>query len=304
MQIAPECSGYEGVGLMLAFVGGYLILFRRGLCFPQALLLLPLGAALIWLANAGRIVGLILIGSWWSPEVAAGGFHSQAGWLTFNAIALGLIVLAHQARFFAAAPARAPAPPAAASTHAASAYVIPLLTLVAVSMATAAVSTDFDWLYPVHPLAVAAVLWYYRHSLPKFRWSWTAVGIGAAVFGLWLALVPVGPTDRPPAELSSWPAGLAAAWVVFRILGASVTVPLAEELAFRGYRTVPFDLTVPKKSWNRPSRSGCRACLKSRECSRPPLRGRGTRPMPVRATIGRRQRPPFRVCPTSTSRGA
>jgi CAAX prenyl protease-like protein len=31
------------------------------------------------------------------------------------------------------------------------------------------------------------------------------------------------------------PAGLALAWVVFRVVGSVVTVPVAEELAFRGY---------------------------------------------------------------------
>ena len=52
VTISPECSGYEGVGLILAFLGIYLWLFRKDLRFPAALILLPLGAATIWIVNA------------------------------------------------------------------------------------------------------------------------------------------------------------------------------------------------------------------------------------------------------------
>ena len=84
VNIAPTCSGLEGVGLILAFLGIYLWFFRRELRFPAALVLLPIGAVSIWLLNALRIVLLIVIGSSGWREIALGGFHSQAGWLTFN----------------------------------------------------------------------------------------------------------------------------------------------------------------------------------------------------------------------------
>ena len=43
VAIAPACSGYEGIGLLLAFLTIYFWLFRRELRFPGALLLLPVG---------------------------------------------------------------------------------------------------------------------------------------------------------------------------------------------------------------------------------------------------------------------
>jgi CAAX prenyl protease-like protein len=57
------------------------------------------------------------------------------------------------------------------------------------------------------------------------------------VFLLWLALEPPaaargGPLEAGLAELSWNAAGL---WLGFRVIGSTVTVPLAEELAFRGY---------------------------------------------------------------------
>ena len=60
VSIAPVCSGFEGIGLIWAFLGAYLLLFRRDLRFPQALLLIPIGTVIIWLFNVLRIVVLVL----------------------------------------------------------------------------------------------------------------------------------------------------------------------------------------------------------------------------------------------------
>ena len=102
VMISQECSGYEGVGLILGFLTIYLWLFRRDLRFPGALALLPLGAAAIWILNAARVVALIIIGTSGWRAVALGGFHSQAGWLAFNAVGLGFVALANQGRYFMA----------------------------------------------------------------------------------------------------------------------------------------------------------------------------------------------------------
>jgi len=40
VQIAEVCSGLEGVGLMLAFSGAWLLYFRHEYIFPRALLLI------------------------------------------------------------------------------------------------------------------------------------------------------------------------------------------------------------------------------------------------------------------------
>jgi len=116
------------------------------------------------------------------------------------------------------------------------------MVLVGTVMVTKAVSAGFDWLYPVRVFATGAVLWCFRrHYAGLFRsWSWQAVLIGVAVFALWLALEP-----RPSAEANESCADAlrrvstasAFLWIVLRVVGSVVTVPLAEELAFRGYLT-------------------------------------------------------------------
>src|SRR5262249_45612215 len=143
VRMAPECCGYEGIGLIWIFLGAYLWLYRRHLRFPRALLLLPAGAALIWLANAVRITALIALGTWASPAVARGGFHSQAGWLAFNAVGLGLVAVSHRVGFWARPGARP-----AAGADATAAYLMPFLALVLVGMLAKAFSEAPERLYP------------------------------------------------------------------------------------------------------------------------------------------------------------
>jgi exosortase E/protease (VPEID-CTERM system) len=232
IQVAPPCSGYQGIGLIWVFLGTYLWLSRRTLRFPRALLLLPLGTVVVWLANTIRIAALVAVGTWISPEVAMGGFHSSAGVLLFCAISLGFLWAAERSPFFAAE-----APPAAEALdgNPAAAYLAPLLAIVATATAAAALSPGgVDVLYPLRVVAAGAARWYFWPRYPDLRWawSWPALGAGVAAFGLWMALERGAPVDAAAVGL---PAGWAAVWLAFKVLGSVVTVPLAEELAFRGY---------------------------------------------------------------------
>jgi exosortase/archaeosortase family protein len=96
VQISEVCSGLEGMGLMLAFCIAWLLYFRRDYIFPRALLLIPVGLASIFALNILRIAVLVLIGHAGFPGVAAYGFHSQAGWIAFNAAACTLVYLSRR----------------------------------------------------------------------------------------------------------------------------------------------------------------------------------------------------------------
>ncbi len=240
VEIHPRCAGYEGIGLMLVFVSGYLWFSRRALRFPQALLLLPIAVAAAWLANAARLVALIAMGTWLSPEIAFGGFHSYAGWVLFCSMALGAAWLAGTIPFFTRDAVsdvdRGPNPTVA--------YVAPLLAIVATAMATGAFQSGaVDLLYPLRVVAAAAVLWFCRRQYQGLRltWSWSAVAAGGAAFVVWMActwlFVAAQAGSVLHEELAGLPRGAAALWLSFRVLGTVVTVPVAEELAFRGYLT-------------------------------------------------------------------
>lgn len=237
VEILYPCSGLEGISLITIFLALYFWLFRKEIRFPQAFWLFPLGIIVIWLANAVRIALLIAIGSSFSPEIAQQGFHKQAGWIAFTLIAIGAIALSNRLRFFSVTKpdfrvVKAHKPLAAA-------LLVPLLVLMAATMVTSAFSTGFDILYPLRVIAIAVMLFYFRksyHSL-GWKWTWQAPVIGIAVFIIWILLEPNadGSEAALPQGLAELTGGTAAFWLCFRVLGSVIAIPLAEELAFRGY---------------------------------------------------------------------
>ena len=240
--IAPECSGYEGIGLIWVFLGLYLWFDRKTLRFPHVLWLLPLGTVVMWLANAVRIAALVAIGTWVSRDVAVGGFHSQAGWLVFVGIALGTVVLTGRCRWFTSADVEPLAP---SRSNPVAPYLAPFLAIVAMTMVTGACSHPggFDWFYPLRVLAAVVVLWLFRRAYLELDWSWSwpAAAMGVLAAAVWLIAASIRgepvPTTAWPSQLAQLPMPLAAAWFFFRAVGYVVTVPVAEELAFRGYLT-------------------------------------------------------------------
>ena len=199
------------------------------------MLLLPLGVVAIWLFNIVRIATLIIIGAEISPELALGGFHSLAGWISFILVTVCMLLLAHNSRLISSSPQASRSQP----INFRMALLIPLVVLLSATLITSAMTTTVDWWYPLRVIFTAAallLLWQHYRSI-SFRISWLAVATGVVVFLFWLLLVPDDPvasaiTDQ---RLAQVPAGFLVAWLVFRTFGAVVTVPLAEELAFRGY---------------------------------------------------------------------
>jgi len=235
VEIYPVCSGYEGITLVTVFVATYLWIFRKELPFPKAFVLFPIGIGSIWLANVLRITTLIAVGTSGSSEVASGGFHSQAGWIGFTLVALGLIAISH--RWLSSA--RLARPPAAVGSRPEVVLLTPLLVLMATSMVVAAASSGFDAFYPLGVITTGAILWYHRTSYRALFgcWSWEPLALGTLVFVIWVFLLPGSARDSQVLadRLTGLPPWLATVWILFRLLGSVVTVPLAEELAFRGY---------------------------------------------------------------------
>ena len=236
VQIADVCSGLEGVGLILAFSGAWLFYFRREYIFPRALLLIPAGVVAIFCLNVLRIAALILIGNGGFPEVAVYGFHSQAGWIAFIAVACGLVLLSRRSAWLNRTAAHSGVSPAMHNPTAA--YLMPLLAILAAGTVARAVSSGFEFFYPVRLIAGLWMLARYRRTLSAidWRWSWRGPAVGALVFLVWLvAAYFLLPQSAMPAELAAVPAALRGFWIVSRVVGSILIVPVAEELAYRGY---------------------------------------------------------------------
>jgi exosortase E/protease (VPEID-CTERM system) len=237
LEIAPECSGLEGVGLMLAFGIAWLILFRRECRFPQALFLLPAGAALIFLLNSFRIAALLLIGTAGAERIAISGFHSQAGWMAFNLVALGFTVASSRAPWFTNIPASKD--DATPFKNPLAPWLMPFVMILSAGMISRVFTGDFEWLYPLRFFAAVGTLVFFRRRYTSLDWrlDWTGPAIGVLVFILWIGLgwfASLAPEAMPSALATASPLARNA-WIVFRVLAAVVTVPIAEELAFRGF---------------------------------------------------------------------
>lgn len=241
--VSPECSGMEGMGLLLLFGALWLWYFRKECRFPQALLLLPAGLAVLFVLNSARIAALLLIGHAGAPRVAAEGFHSQAGWIAFNGVAFGLCIVAGRVRWIAA-PGNARFVPAEIESgdnvNNVAVYLAPFLAILAAGMLARAMTGGFEWMYPLRVVAACAVVWHYRRVYLEMDWrtSWRGPAVGIGVFGMWMAFewaFAGSPHASVPAALEGAGAASRWSWIAFRMLGATVVVPMAEELAFRGY---------------------------------------------------------------------
>jgi exosortase E/protease (VPEID-CTERM system) len=242
-NIGWGCSGIEGLVLILVFTSAWLAFFRHELRFPRALLLIPAGVVILWTLNVARITALILIGSAGAPAVAVGGFHSAAGWICFNAVALGLSLAAQRMHWITAG-GQSNQPEVRTlgrdvSENPTAAYLIPFLTVLAAGMLGRATSGGFEWLYPLRFLAAGIALWMFRDKYKNLNWSfgWLAPVAGVAVFGMWMALERLhgGGDSSLGANLAALPSAGRVAWIGFRVLAAVITVPIVEELAFRGF---------------------------------------------------------------------
>ena len=237
VQIAEACSGLEGGALMLAFSGVWLLCFRREYIFPRALVLIPLSVAAIFALNILRIATLIVIGDAGLPEVAEFGFHSQAGWIAFIAVACGSVLLSRRSSWLSHTATQSALAPAMHNPTAP--YLMPLLAVLGAGALSRAMSSDFELLYSLRVIAALLVFIRYREKLCSIDWrfSWRGPAVGVVVFIVWVIaahfLIPAAAMPAKLAAISS--DALRGFWVLGRLAGAVVIVPIAEELAYRGY---------------------------------------------------------------------
>jgi exosortase E/protease (VPEID-CTERM system) len=239
VQVSQICSGLEGMGLILAFSVAWLIFFRAEYRFPRALILIPVGVALVFVLNVVRIAALVLIGNAGHPAVAIFGFHSQAGWISFNAVACGLVFVSRRSRWLnVAAAERTDSAAATAARNPTATYLVPLLAVLAAGIISRAASGRFETWYALRLLAGGAALamcWPRLQGL-DWRFSWRAALAALAVVALWLGAGHLLlPAHAMPAALAAMSPSGRALWIAGRIATAVLVLPLAEELAYRGY---------------------------------------------------------------------
>lgn len=248
IDIAPVCSGIEGIALVTIFTTLYLFLFKSELRFPRVLLLYPVGIAISASLNVVRIVALLAIGLNGNPELAVGGFHSHAGWLMFTLVSLGIIVAANTLSWLrkpstsveVTAAGTPPMDPFFQDRTVA--MILPFAVFMFSAMLAQAFSQSPGVVYPARALLMAGALLLFvplYRSLP-WRLDAVAMGVGAAIGVMWV-LIPVAEPDTVP-PYGALTGGLLVLWFVARGIGTIFLVPVIEELFFRGYLEQKFKL--------------------------------------------------------------
>jgi exosortase E/protease (VPEID-CTERM system) len=242
--VAGSCSGIEGLALILLFTTGWLAFNRRELRLRRALLLIPLALAASWLLNIARITALIALGNAGYARIALNGFHSQAGWILFNALALIFLLTAEHLPWLRRdpnQPGETSAPADLYDRNLAAPYLVPFLAVLATSLLTRAASSGFELLYPVRFAVALITLFWYRADYRRLnlRFGWLGPLAGIVIFAFWIPLAHfngIGPGTSPmPAQLARLSAIHRVVWLTIRAAAAILTVPIVEELAFRCY---------------------------------------------------------------------
>ena len=135
-------------------------------------------------------------------------------------------------------------------------YLLPFLVAIAASMITGLFSVNgFDAAYPARIITAGLVLIIYRGFLLRNNplsfscFSWEVVLAGVAVAVLWIAidhLFTSGSIQQMPPELSAMSLFNRILWIIFKVFGSCLIIPIIEELAFRGFllrRLIQADFT-------------------------------------------------------------
>jgi exosortase E/protease (VPEID-CTERM system) len=232
VDVAPVCSGVDGVGMVLIFQAMWIAMARERLRVGRALVLLPLGVAAALAANVLRISILVLAGASGHEALALGTFHSKLGWILFAAIALTSIAVAERWPWLQRARAGAPAAPPREAI-----LLAPFLAALATALVTSMWTTGpLDPAYALRVLAAGGALAACRRELPSLRAPrpWPALLAGIAVGAAWCALSRGEAAPLREALFALGP-GPRSAWIAARLVGAIAMAPLVEELAFRGF---------------------------------------------------------------------
>ena len=240
VSVAASCSGIEGFALITAFMAVYGWMFRDSLRLGRYWgVALPLALLASWTLNILRIAALVMIGDRVSPELAQNGFHSFAGWLFFILLAFGVLVAADRWTWLRRDMAVRAARPRLAEDDIA-ARIVPFIVFMVSGVIVQAFWTVPALGFPLQAGMMALALWWVRRPLAAClaRPDMVAVIAGLAVGAGWVLLAP--PPSGPPAEataraLAALSPALFGLWVMVRLFGTSVLVPVVEELFFRGY---------------------------------------------------------------------
>jgi exosortase E/protease (VPEID-CTERM system) len=236
VEVAESCSGIEGLALTTAFMGIYALLMKDDLRMGRFWLIVwPAALVLSFVLNVLRISGLILIGAFVSPELAVNGFHSFAGWLSFTLLALLILTIVNVLPWLTKTEHRGePRDIPPLTEDRAAAFISPFLAFMFSGLLVHTFSQTPEIWYGVQVVAMTAALWVFRRPILALTRGVDPWSVGAGVV-IGIGWIVTADKAAPYASLAEFGGLALAVWVVLRVIGTTILVPLVEELFFRGY---------------------------------------------------------------------
>lgn len=236
VQVADTCSGIEGLALTTAFMGIYAVLMRGDLRQGRFWLFVWPGALIMsFLFNILRISGLILIGANVSPELAVNGFHSFAGWLAFTVLSLGILFIVQAVPgLMKQERGRRDTDLPPITEDRAAAFILPFLLFMLAGLVVNTFYSEPALGYPIQAAAMLLGLVWLRKPFLALDWRLDPLAMASGVV-IGVGWVLTTEASAPIAGLAEVGGVTFALWVIVRILGTSLLVPVVEEAFFRGY---------------------------------------------------------------------
>ncbi len=238
VRVGHPCSGLTGIVFSVTVVAGYIAVMHRDLHIGRSFLMVPVVAVLSWLLNALRIAALVTTGAWVSPELAVNGFHSYAGWIAFTLVTGGMILMIDRIAWFQKGLDAGSTPlPLPIWRDPVAAKIVPFAVFLLSSLLAGAFFEPASLGYPMRmAMTSLALLAFYRcmpRGLPGLSGP-APILVGTMIAALWLSMQS-GP-GHTLAEAAPGLTGTAlTTWIIFRLAGTAIVVPVTEELFFRGY---------------------------------------------------------------------
>ncbi len=238
VQIGFPCAGLAGIAFSSGAMTAYFVLMRSQLVASRAILLIPLAALLSWCLNALRIAILLLIGKYISPELAVDGFHSYAGWISFTVLTGTLAIGADRIEWFQQHGGLTQGPSkVSVIKDPISAQILPFVVFIFSSLIVGAFFETPALGYPYRVMVTIIALMLFWQCLPKmlsFQIDRLAFAVGVIIAAFWL-LGQNGEVQTLAETVPGLSGFALLLWVVIRLFGTAVIVPVVEELLFRGY---------------------------------------------------------------------
>ncbi|MEM7320025.1 MAG: exosortase E/protease, VPEID-CTERM system [Pseudomonadota bacterium] len=231
VRVGRPCSGVEGIALITVFMALYSVLMRGTIRQGRYwFVFYPLALLTSWLFNVIRIAALIVVGARISPEHAVNGFHSYAGWLMFTLLSLAILVILHRSRWLQTANIDDPSPRVPFGRDEIAASILPFVVMMVSGVIAAAFWVNPEDGYPMRVILMGLTLACFTPYLLSlsFKLNVADLGTGLCVGLAWVAFAgPAGDSGSAPDHT--------VLWIILRLVGTILLVPVIEELFFRGY---------------------------------------------------------------------